>query len=298
MKKRILYIFVSLIILGLIIDLAFNINKFKNVKDISWEEFKPFSNSKYIKNIQIDLKIKENQPTIEAASAFYPLASGIVQNTFDKNSYKDEFLKMVSTNEAYEDLSEGKTDIIIATGPSKSQKELLEKSKKKINKIILYKEPLVIYVNNKNQINNISLDDIKRIYKENNINWNNFSETSGNIITYQLEENNGSQTCMQNVIGNNIINKCHKEIKTMPSIINKVGNNRNGIGYAFEQYYTRMHINKNTKKIKVNNFDSSNEEYPLLFEVYLFYNEDSINTYELVNFLNSNSGKELVKKLL
>ena len=163
MKKRILYIFVSLIILGLIIDLAFNINKFKNVKDISWEEFKPFSNSKYIKNIQIDLKIKENQPTIEAASAFYPLASGIVQNTFDKNSYKDEFLKMVSTNEAYEDLSEGKTDIIIATGPSKSQKELLEKSKKKINKIILYKEPLVIYVNNKNQINNISLDDIKRI---------------------------------------------------------------------------------------------------------------------------------------
>lgn len=298
MKNVKIFIIAIFLVLGLSLGLVFTINKSKIIQSISWESFKPFSNSKYIKEIQVSFKLKENLPSIEAASAFYPLASGLVQNTFEKSMYKDELLKMVSTNEAYEDIIEGKTDIIIATEPSEYQKTLLEKSKIKINKVVLYKEPLIIYVNINNPIQNVTLDQIKRIYNDDNLNWSDYDGKKETINTYQLEENNGSQTCMQTIIGNNRVNQYHKEIKTMPAIINKVGKDKKGIGYAFKQYFTRMHINKNTKEIKVNNFDSSEREYPLLFDVFLYYNEEKINTHELVKFLNTNEGMELIKELL
>ena len=128
------------------------------------------------------------------------------------------------------------------------------------------------------------------------------NETSNKqtITTYQLEENNGSQTCASRIIGINIINRYHKQINTMPKIIDEVGNDKNGIGYAFNQYYSRMHINDNTKSIKVNGKNLADQDYPLQYDVYIFYNEETKNETlkAMVNYLKTNEGKSLIEELL
>lgn len=222
---------------------------------------------------------------IEAASAFYPFTSNLMQNIYGQ----EDMVKLVSTSQAYSDIIKRKTDIIISTAPSEEQKEMIQKSNVSLEYKTLYYEPLVIFLNKNNIIDNLSIEQIQDIYYHNNSNWN----------TYQLEKNNGSQTCFESIVKNNELGKNHYEINTMPKIIDKVALDKKGIGYAFYSYYSKMHINDNSKIINVNGKAPSDKDYPLLFEVYLIYRIDNKNQHisKIVNWLETEEYQKFVEKL-
>ena len=134
----------------------------------------------------------------------------------------------------------------------------------------------------KNENYNLTIDEIKTIYNSNNLKWN----------TYQLEENNGSQTCFQSIVKNNTLGNNHYEINTMPKIIDEIANDKDGIGYTFYSYYSKMHKNNNVKIIDVNGKSILDKDYPLQFEVYLIYRDNSGGKiYDLVKSIELNYEK-------
>lgn len=280
MKK--LLIFLVLILIA--IFLLFNIYELFEMSNIS--DFEPFSNNNSLFKQEQSIKIKENSPKIEAASAFYPFAANFVQNLYSEDSYSKEMLQLVSTSQAFKDIISGKTDIIIATKPSDEQNEMIKKSKVDLEFKTIYLEPLAILVNKSNSIDNLSIEQIQEIYYENNSNWN----------TYQLEKNNGSQTCFESIVKNNRLSNNHYEIKTMPKIIDKIAVDEKGIGYAFYSYYSKMHKNNDAKIISVDNKNIDEKDYTLLFEVYLIYRVDNTNENipKIVNWLETEEGKEFI----
>lgn len=229
--------------------------------------------------------VHNNKIKIEAASAFYPFTSNLMQNIYGQ----EDMVKLVSTSQAYSDIIKGKTDVIISTAPSEEQKEMIQKSNVSLEYKTLYYEPLVIFLNKDNIIDNLSIEQIQDIYYGNNSNWN----------TYQLEKNNGSQTCFESIVKNNIIYKNHYEIHTMPEIIDRVAEDKYGIGYAFNSYYSRMYPNNKTKDIRVNEKSIEDSDYPLLFEVYLIYRTDNNNENisKIVNWLETEECQEFVKNI-
>lgn len=287
MKKRFINIIILIII---IIGTYFIVYKYneKVIMD-SYEEMKPFSKNNNLYRLNINIKITRDLPKIEAASAFYPFASNFVQNAYIEKLYSEELLKLVSTTQAYSDIIKEKTDIIIATAPSEEQKEMILNSNVSLEYKILYFEPLVFFVNKENNIENLSIKEIQDIYYNNLDNWN----------TYQLEKNNGSQTCFESIVNNNTINQNHYEIHTMPEIIDRVAEDKNGIGYAFNSYYSKMHPNKKTKAIRVNEKSIEDTDYPLLFEVYMIYRTDNKNENisKIVNWLETENYQEFVKSI-
>lgn len=228
-------------------------------------------------NVNVNLKV-------EAASAFFPLSQKILSSQNLKYN-----VKMKSTNEVYEDIIKGKTDIIIATKPSDEQNEMIKKSNVDLEFKTIYLEPLAILVNKNSSIDNLSIEQIQEIYYENNSNCN----------TYQLEKNNGSQTCFESIVKNNSLSKNHYEIKTMPKIIDKIAEDENGIGYSFYSYYSKMYKNNDIKVITVNNKEINEKDYPLLFEVYLIYRVDNTNENisKIVNWLETEEGKDFVSNI-
>ena len=195
-------------------------------------------------------------------------------------------MKIVSTSRAFRDIIAGKTDIIISTQPSDEQKEWIRDSGISLEYKELYLEPLAIFVNKENDIDNLNIEQITDIYYGREYNLN----------TYQLEKNNGSQTCFESIVKNNKICENHYEVDTMPQIIDKVALDKNGVGYAFYSYCSKMHINKNTKLIKVNNKEIKDIDYPLLFKVYLIYRTDNSNENisKIVKWLEAEEGKNLI----
>lgn len=293
MKKLLM----SLILILIATFVLFNVYNLFNETKIS--DFEPFSKNNILLKQEQSIKIKENLPNIEAASAFYPFSANLVQNIYSENAYSSEVLKMVSTSQAYSDIIDGKIDIIIATEPSDEQKEMIKDSNVELEYKAIYLEPLVIFVNKKNSIENLSIEQIQEIYYGSKPRWNEFSVNLNDINTYQLEKNNGSQTCFESIVKNNKIGKNHYEVNTMPKIIDNVALDKNGIGYAFYSYYSKMYKNNKTKIINVNDKEIEESDYPLLFEVYLIYRTDNSNENisKIVNWLETNEGKEFIKNV-
>ncbi|MCR5186843.1 MAG: hypothetical protein K6D97_07015 [Clostridia bacterium] len=202
---------------------------------------------------------------VEAASAFYPYAEEHINRLIKGESSKYARVEMVSTNEAYKDIINKKADFIVATEPSSDQKKMVEEAGINLKYKVLYLEPLAILVNSECEIDNIGIEEIQRIYFENDSNWN----------SYQLEKNNGSQTCFESIVKGNVIEKNHFSIVTMPDIIDRIAEDPKGIGYAFYSYYSKTHKNENAKIISVEGKNIMDKDYPLLFEVYLIYRDDS-----------------------
>ena len=73
-------------------------------------------------------------------------------------------------------------------------------------------------------------------------NWNEVNGEDSEIITYQLEKNNGSQTCFETIVKDNSINKRHIEVNDMGKIIKKAALNKNSISYAYNSFYTSVFL--------------------------------------------------------
>lgn len=255
--------------------------------------FRPFltqsSQDSLNKNI-----IKENLPTIDASVAFYPLASKIVENIYSSEDYTNE-LNWVSTAEAYENIIKGKVDAIIVSQPSKEQIALIKNSNKNLNFVPFAKEALIFYVNEKNSINSLTIDEIQKIY---------LGKYDKNITTYQLEKNNGSQTCFETIVENNMIDEKHIEIKDMVTIIKSVVYNKNSIAYAFNSFYTKVCNSSKLKLISINGVEPTKEniiteKYPLLYDVYFVYTEENSNQNLKIieEWLLSEEGQSFIKNL-
>ena len=136
-------------------------NNISNITPLS--KYKPFDIE--YKNGYIDtIKVSSNLPKIDVATAFYPLASSIVQSIYDEKSYNNELL-YTSTSTAYKDLLDGKVDIIIVTSPSENQQKMIEQSNMNVKFIPIAKEALIFYTWKQNTINSLTIEDINKIYK-------------------------------------------------------------------------------------------------------------------------------------
>lgn len=290
MKNKFIILLMLIIVLAFVVIEYSEMQYFKEqIIEVSIDKFKPYSENNLLKKYETSIQLQEELPVIEAASTFYPFAANLVQNIYSEELYSEELLKMASTNQVYNDIIYGNADIIIVTNPSEQQEKLIRESGNSLEYKELYMEPLVIFTNINNKINSLTIEQLKEIYTKTNFNWN----------TYQLKKNNGSQTCFESIVKDNKIEFNHYELNTMPQIIDEVGFDKKGIGYAFHSYYSKMHINKNTKIIDIDNKKINDKEYPLLFKVYLIYKSDNNNPNisKIVNWLETEEGKFIVNNI-
>ena len=299
---KILFIILIVIIAVFIVIWIKKINTNGTTKIVGVDDFLPFkNNSSIITSTDSTLQLNENLPIIHATTTFYPLFSAIVQSTYNQDEYNNE-LQLVSTQQAINDIKDGSANIIVATMPSNEQLDSLENCNLEFVKI--GKEPLILYVNKDNPINNLTIDDITNIYNGNINNWSKLGGKNQKITTYQLEDGNSSQTCFNNIFHNNITDKFHKKATDMCDIIIQAANNKNSIGYAFNSFYSLMCNSENLKLLNVQDIaptqqNFENNTYPLLFDVYFIYNKDvqNENINKLLDWILSEQGQSLIKDM-
>lgn len=298
LKKKIIIIFLITILIITFVYLMYSAYKYSSISYINLNKYEPFNKNNEIIKIDTNFKLEDNFPKMEVASSFYPLASSIIQNICDESMYDKNKYSLVSTDDAFADILEKKADCIIVSAPSDEQKEKIRNSKVNLNFIKISQEELVFYVNNKNEINNLNIEDIKKIYEEKS-NWKDYGGKNKTITTYQLEKNNGSQTAFESIVKNNTIDENHKEVIYMEDIINDVGIDKSGIGYSFKSFYTKMMENKNTKLININEKSVEDDDYPLKYDVYFIYREncENENVKKMAEWLISEEGKEVIDKI-
>lgn len=264
-----------------------------------------------------ELKITEDLPVMDGATALYPIYSSfakavypkemLVQNANITNVNKDEFLKCTTTTEAYYNIVTKDADIIFAAAPSKEQKQFATENGVDLVYTPIGKEAFVFFVNAKNPINDITVEEIQKIYSGEITKWSELGiQKFGEIRAFQRDKGSGSQSTLEKIMGENELMIPPKEnvIAGMGGIIKKTAdykNFKNAIGYSFRFYSTEMVKNNEIKLLSVNGVYPSlenieNGTYPLASYFYAVTRSDADeNVLKLLEWIQGKQGQKIIE---
>jgi phosphate transport system substrate-binding protein len=275
--------------------------------------YKPFNDRQTPAKLDesADYRVIDNVPVLDGATALYPVYAAFVNAVYPENEYdpKDSAVLCGKTTDAYNNLLDGKVDIIFCAGPSEEQMRQFLERNIKITLIPIGKEAFVFFVNGENNVDNLTTDDVKNIYSGKINNWKNLGGMNKSIRVYQRPDNSGSQTALKNIMGTIPLLKPRREniSSGMGGIINRVAayrNFNNAIGYSFLHFSTGMVKNDQIKLLSINGIYPSKEtigddSYPFCDAFYAIYAErDDMNENikPFIAWILSKQGQELIEK--
>jgi phosphate transport system substrate-binding protein len=253
------------------------------------------------------LKLDSNLPILDGATALYPLYSAFVQAVYPEGKYPLNGIVGASrTSAAYENLVNGKVDIIFCAKPSLDQVEKAKERGITFNLTPIGKEAFVFFVNKRNRVSNLSTKQIRGIYSGRIINWSEAGGKKDSIRIYQRPKNSGSQTMLETIMGEEkIIEPITEEVLTfMLDIVTQTAdyiNYNNAIGYSFLFFTTKMVQNNKIKLLSINGIYPSIET--IQANSYLYADEfyaittstENENVNKFIEWILSEQGQYLVK---
>ena len=287
-----------------------------NEQGVNLEQYEPFrKNTKaVILNEESNLKLEGNLPKLDGATALYPLYSAFTKAVYPEDDYRvniqkeNDYVICTNTVGAYQRLIMGNADIIFVAGPSKEQLEDAKNSGVELEFTPIGKEAFVFFVNSKNSIDNLSVEDIQNIYSGNTTNWIEFGGKNVEIRAFQRPDNSGSQTMLNKIMGNiKIMTPPQEDVATgMGGIIKNVSsykNYDNSIGYSFLFFASEMVNDNKIKLLSINDIypnkeNVQNKTYPYSAEFYAvtLKGNDDENVKKLIDWILSEQGQYLVEK--
>ena len=250
----------------------------------------------------------DEMPRVDASLATQPLMDAYVKYFGNDEILEQVKLNYTNTHPAYEKLIQGDADLIIVTEPSKEELQMAEGASVDLSITKVVNEGFVFFVNAKNPVDGLSLEQIVDIYSGKINYWNEVGGNSNKIIPYQRPINSGSQTGMLSLVMKGIEMReptSEEAIESMGGIIDIVAdydNNIDGIGYSYYYYANVMYHTPNIKFLAIDGIEPTyetigNETYPLMTAYYIVTRSDADEeTLHFKDLLLSKEGMKVAQE--
>lgn len=274
-------------------------------------QYMPFTNSNLIVTLpeKAPLKLSEPLPKIDGATALYPLYAAISQAIYPEKSY-DPYNSEVMVNttpDAYTNLFNGDVDLIFVLTPSEQQLNRAKVLGVELEYIPIGKEAFVFFVNHKNEVENLTLQQVKDIYSGKITNWSELGGKNEDIRAFQRPQDSGSQTALQKLMEGTPIMEAPTDdiVSLMGGIINEVAqykNYKSAIGYTFRYFSNEMVKNEEIKLLEINGIAPTKEtirsnEYPITHDFYIVTTADpDEKVQQIIDWVLSEQGQQLIEQ--
>ena len=201
---------------------------------------------------------------IDGATALYPVYASFARNAFEpSNEYyywgnDDAYtLECNGTTSAYWFLIEGQADVIFCAEPSQKQLEAAAEAGLELHLTPIGREAFVFFVNARNPVTGLTVEQIQRIYTGEITNWKDVGGEKRKILAYQRAEGSGSQTALQSLMAGLPLMTPDKEkvVADMGGIIERAATYRNhegALGFTFRFYSNEMVGNNQIRLLSLN----------------------------------------------
>ena len=257
----------------------------------------------------------DSAPRMDGATALYPVYAAFAQATYPESMAEleswqiQEIVACSTTSGAYRAIVNGDCDIIFVGGPSREQEEYAAEKGVELVYTPIGREAFVFFVNPKNPLEGLSLEQLRGIYSGQITDWSELgAQGLGEILAFQREPGSGSQTALERyVMQDTPLMPAAREqvIDGMGGIVEQVSayrNHRNAIGYSFRFYCTGLMKGFDVKLLEINGVaptveNIENGSYPLASCFYAVTRADADeNTLALLAWICSPQGQALVEK--
>ena len=260
--------------------------------------------------IESTLKISDNLPVLDGAAALVPVYAAIIHNVYpegcvtyeggtfsDDNYYGENFaedsaMQYKNTVRGYQAIVDGTTDILFCAAPSEEQKAYAEEKGVEQVYVPIGLEAFVFFVNENNPVDDLSVDQIRKIYAGEYTNWSEVGGANRVINPVTRLEGSGSQTTFESFMGEDVIGRKSPLAITGASI-----------GFSFRYYMDGIVENDAVKMLSLNGVFPSpenirNRSYPIVAQFYAIYraDNDNINIPVLIDWILSDEGQQLIEE--
>ena len=249
----------------------------------------------------------KNYPRVDGSTANMPLMAKIRSEFLGEDLLTSQNNTIVSTTDyAWRSLIEGTKDLLLVYEASSETKKIIAESNVKLKITPIGVDALVFIENEKNTVNNISTENLIKIYTGEITNWKEIGGADATIKAFQRPLNSGSQTLFLNLLMKDKKPKKplrHEEPAYMGDLLNVLSSYNDeatAIGYSVFYYAKKMYQVPGLKLLNIDNITPSDETisngtYPFLNTFYLVIREDTpkdSDTQKLYDFILSDKGKQ------
>ncbi len=270
----------------------------------------PHDESSDLPKIEASLKLSGDLPVLDGAAALVPVYAAVIHNVYpkgcvtfesgkfsDDNYYGENFasdsaMQYKNTVRGYKAIVDGSTDVLFCAAPSEEQRRYAEEKGVELVYVPVGLEGFVFFVNEKNPVDNLTVDQIRKIYSCEYTNWKEVGGANRIINPVTRLEGSGSQTAFEAFMGD------HKIGRKSPFAITG-----GSIGFSFRYYMDGIVENDAVKMLSLNGVYPSaenirNRSYPVVVQFYAIYraDNDNENIPVLIDWLLSEEGQELIEK--
>ena len=233
-------------------------------------DYQPFSRDNQLVTLDEPADFQLETPwalRLDGATALYPVYAAFAQAVFPESDDYVPFHSTVECNgtiDAYQRLINGEVDMIFAAAPSQAQLEAAEHAGMELHMTPIGSEAFVFFVNNKNPVTGLTVEQVRGIYTGAITNWSQVGGRRQSIRPFQRAENSGSQSALQRLMGDLPLIEPEEEdrVAGMGGIIREVAsyrNYRNAIGFSFRYYATEMVRNGDIRLLALDGVEPTKE---------------------------------------
>ncbi|MBR4111358.1 MAG: substrate-binding domain-containing protein [Clostridia bacterium] len=262
------------------------------------------------KNVEEPIFTLENYPRVDASLAIHPLVDSIASNFLGvpEEDLNYEYSKG-RTSDVYKNLIDGNVDVIFAAEPSEDDYAYAKSKGVELDVTPATSSAFVFIVNSENPVENLTLDEVVKIYKGEITNWKEVGGEDAEIIPYQRPNGSGSQTAMISLVMKD------QDLMTAPSIkvvagmdelvdaVAEYDNSKNSLGYSYFYYINTMYKRDTIKMLGINGVKPTIEtikdgSYPIYTNGYIvtLKNIDKeSNTAKWIEAVQSERGSKVIE---
>lgn len=230
---------------------------------------------------------KEELPIIDGALALAPYYEAMTAKLLNVDIEEARTLVLCSnTPSAYQNLTEGKVDMIFCAMPSDEQVKTAKDAGVTFEYHTILNGGFVFFVNKDNPVKSLTKKQLQDIYRGKITNWKQLGGDDVEIIPYQRNEGSGSQTGLYRfLLPKEKVMKAPSElaIGEMGEIVDAVANYDNAkgaIGYSYYYYVSSMHYTDQIKLLGVDGVVPSDEtisngSYPMINQSQIVIRNDT-----------------------
>lgn len=308
---------ICILLFGLFFGINIGINKYeesitiKTNVNIDCGEYLPFvEETKIVKlDHEASLKLTENLPRLDGAAAVFPVYSAFVNATYPNTTkLNDGVFEYNNTVRGYSLLAQKETDIFFGGYPSEEQIDFARENNTEFVYTEIAKEAFVFFVHKDNPVENLTQEQVKKIYSGEITNWKEVGGKDEEIVAFQRNEGSGSQSMLIRFMdGTPIMEAPTEQVNDLMSgIIDQVSdykNKTNSIGFSFRYYMEGIIKNPNVKILKIDGIEPNienirEEKYPITGALYAvtYKDNNNENVQKLLDWILSKEGQEIIEK--
>lgn len=260
--------------------------------------------------IESSLRLSGNLPVLDGAAALVPVYAAVIHNVYpegtvtyeggtfsDDNFYGENFaedsvMQYNNTVRGYQAIVDGTSDILFCASPSAEQETYAREQGVELVYVPVGLEAFVFFVNINNPVDDLTMEQIRRIYTGEYTNWSAVGGPDRVINPVSRLSGSGSQSAMEAFMGGQKIGPKSPLAITGASI-----------GFSFRYYLTGIVDNQEVKMLSLNGVYPSpenirNGSYPVIARFYAIYraDNDNENIPVLIEWLLSEEGQQLIEK--